>query len=106
MRSQQARRSLHAEEEMKVNKDANLKSNASPAIESVGDATMISYSVFASLEEMRQAEPQPQSSSQLQSAPESAAMPGAAAAAGAEAAGDSLQAELDRYSNWLRTFNR
>ncbi len=96
---------------MELNMDAKLKSDASPATESVGDATMISYSVFASLEEMRQA----QTALEHDAAPNAAAEGAAAAAptAAAEAAeaenepaGDSLQAELDRYTDWLRTFNR
>ncbi len=70
-------------------------------VESVGDATIISYSVFASLEQMREA----------QAGREPAATPAAApgdapAGAGPGGAEGSLQDVLNHYTDWLRTLNR
>lgn len=78
--------------------------NTSQGNESVGESTMISYSVFASLEEVRQAqaELEPAPGAPAEAAPE--AGPAADAARGQP--GESLQAELSRYTDWLRIFNR
>ncbi len=69
--------------------------------ESVGDATMISYSVFASLEEVRDAPAAPEAAAAPAPVP-----PNAPARAGSGGAEDSLQDVLNRYTDWLRTLNR
>ncbi len=70
--------------------------------ESVGDATMISYSVFASLEEVREA-PAAQETVAAVPAPAPSNAPARAGSGGAE---DRLQDVLSRYTDWLRTLNR
>lgn len=93
---------------MNMKADVNTGNDSSNKIESAGDATMISWSIFASLDELRQApEPSPAASSRPAFAPrQPEAAPGQAAAepgTTSQASGESLQDVLGQYTKWLST---
>lgn len=85
---------------MNSKSDVNKGNATEDAIETAGDATIISWSIFASLEELRQASDGPET---VQSA---AARGDGESDAAVDGNSDNLQAVLDKYTEWLRTFRR
>jgi hypothetical protein len=83
---------------MNMKADVNTETNRGEAVETAGDATIISWSLFASLDELRHA-------------PEAAEpavhhAPAEAGLAAGQGKGGNLQSALGQYTEWLRTFNR
>lgn len=86
---------------MNMKADVNTVRNCSEATETVGDATIKSWALFASLEELRRAPAVPEAGeAAMQHAPANAAP------AAAQDKDSNLQSVLGQYTAWLSAFNR
>jgi hypothetical protein len=86
---------------MNMKADVDAVPNGGDATDTAGEETIISWSLFASLDELRRAPAVPEPA-------EAAVQPAPAEAqpAAGQDTGGNLQSALGQYTEWLSTFNR